>query len=339
MKVLLEKIHSENGINYLNVFLIVASSILAFIIPFHLFLFVYAFIGPLHYLTEISWLNERNFFITKKPDVLVLILIFVLIFLALFIPFAANFITPLIVFSLLFTFIILTVNNVIIKYILAFVLLIISIKYLRDDVLMRKDFLLPIILFSILLPTLIHVYVFTGIFLVGGAIKQKLLSGYISVFVFIICSIIFFILIPNNTDSVSSELKLMFDKFKMMNKTFMYIFGLENFSNPKDIWLQKDDAVYNSSMAYSVMRFIAFAYCYHYLNWFSKTSVIKWHQVSKKRIALITSLWIISVGLYLYDYSLGFYALFVLSMMHVLLEFPLNFLSIKNILKSIKIQS
>ena len=33
--------------------------------------------------------------------------------------------------------------------------------------------------------------------------------------------------------------------------------------------------VYESGAGLAVMRLIAFAYTYHYLNWFSKTSVIK----------------------------------------------------------------
>jgi hypothetical protein len=42
----------------------------------------------------------------------------------------------------------------------------------------------------------------------------------------------------------------------------------------------------------------------------------------------VVVLWVISVGLYAYDYGTGLVALYFLSMMHVLLEFPLNFRSI-----------
>jgi hypothetical protein len=56
----------SKNIDRLNIFLIVISLILAYKIPFELFLFSYAFLGPLHYLTEINWLKERNYFIKKK---------------------------------------------------------------------------------------------------------------------------------------------------------------------------------------------------------------------------------------------------------------------------------
>ena len=79
------------------------------------------------------------------------------------------------------------------------------------------------------------------------------------------------------------------------------------------------------------MRFIAFAYLYHYLNWFSKTEVIRWHQVPKLRFAAVILLWVVASVFYTYDYSLGLSLLFFLSFSHVLLEFPLNIISIVGI--------
>ena len=38
------------------------SFIAALMHPFELFLFSYIILGPLHYMTELSWLKERNFF-------------------------------------------------------------------------------------------------------------------------------------------------------------------------------------------------------------------------------------------------------------------------------------
>lgn len=85
-----------------------------------------------------------------------------------------------------------------------------------------------------------------------------------------------------------------------------------------------DVPVYFSDAGIRVMRFIAFAYTYHYLNWFSKTSVIQWHNTSKRNLVIIAAVWIASVALYIIDYKMGLKWLFVLSFGHVLLEFPLN---------------
>src|SRR5215467_9024638 len=55
-------------VNYLNIGLMLASCSIALYIPFELFLFAYAVLGPAHYLTEISWLEKRGFFTKGKYD-------------------------------------------------------------------------------------------------------------------------------------------------------------------------------------------------------------------------------------------------------------------------------
>ena len=82
------------------------------------------------------------------------------------------------------------------------------------------------------------------------------------------------------------------------------------------------------------MRFVAFAYTYHYLNWFSKTSIIRWHQVSRARGIAIVAAWAVGVGVYLYSYRLGFAVFYVLSVVHVMLEFPLNHQTMVGLLRS-----
>ena len=72
------------------------------------------------------------------------------------------------------------------------------------------------------------------------------------------------------------------------------------------------------------MRLIAFAYLYHYLNWFSKTSIIKWHEVTRSRAVAIFGFWAAGGLIYLYDYRVGLGVFYIMSMLHVFLEFPLN---------------
>ncbi|RMZ59526.1 hypothetical protein D1632_07790 [Chryseobacterium nematophagum] len=75
---------------------------------------------------------------------------------------------------------------------------------------------------------------------------------------------------------------------------------------------------------------------YWFLNWFSKTSVIGWSRsLEVKKMILVVGIWILSIALYRYNYQTGLMVLFVLSMMHVLAEFPLNALSIKMIFQKI----
>jgi hypothetical protein len=63
--------------------------------------------------------------------------------------------------------------------------------------------------------------------------------------------------------------------------------------------------------------------------------VIKWHLVSKKSLLITIGIWLLSVAIYAYDYSLGMNVLFFLSFLHVFLEFPLNIVSFTGIGKEV----
>src|SRR5262245_66639062 len=72
---------SPRAVDQLNVGLMLGSLAAAFALPFELFLFAYAVLGPLHYLTEIAWLGEREFFMRRPGDKWVLGAIAVLVLL------------------------------------------------------------------------------------------------------------------------------------------------------------------------------------------------------------------------------------------------------------------
>src|SRR5262249_51540937 len=55
-------------INYVNVGLMLGAAALACTLPFEVFLVSYAILGPLHYLTQISWLWDRGFYTTGRLD-------------------------------------------------------------------------------------------------------------------------------------------------------------------------------------------------------------------------------------------------------------------------------
>ena len=179
-----------------------------------------------------------------------------------------------------------------------------------------------IFLFGVFLPTLIHVFVFTGLFIFYGALKNKSKTGIASLVVFPCCAISFFVLhpaFPFYSISDYAQNALIQSGFIQLNKTLIELFKLGDFTR---------ETVFASNAGLGIMRFIAFAYTYHYLNWFSKTQIIKWHQVPKKQLVSIIGIWIASVLLYAYNYKTGLMVLYFLSMLHVLLEFPLNYRTI-----------
>ena len=69
----------EDKINYANIGLMLITAVLAYFFPFETFLLAYAYLGPLHYLTEISWLHDRNYFSKGKYDFLILLIVGILL--------------------------------------------------------------------------------------------------------------------------------------------------------------------------------------------------------------------------------------------------------------------
>ena len=76
---------------------------------------------------------------------------------------------------------------------------------------------------------------------------------------------------------------------------------------------------------------LSFVYTYHYLNWFIKAEIIHWNLMSRGRLALVVSASAASTALYFYDYAFGFTVLLALSLAHIVLEFPLNGLALRQL--------
>jgi hypothetical protein len=329
MNVLQKSLGTNECINYTNIILMALSLVFSVLLPFETFLFVYAVLGPLHYLTEISWLEKRSFFVTNKKDVILFLVCGILFTIPVF--FSGTpiqfYLSRVMMLAVFYAAIIVLVKNNILKYGLAVIFFFISMA--KKDDYSSSTFLF----YGILIPTIIHVFIFTGLFILFGALKTKSKSGLLSLLFFIICPIILYLVnIDYSIVQAGNYIKNNLANFEIINKSLIMLFGLDNSVTNLQSALQINKTIlYSSSGAIMVARFIAFAYTYHYLNWFSKTSVIKWHDVSKKRMFVILFLWIGSVVFYIINYQLGFKILFLLSIMHVLLEFPLNIVTLKGI--------
>jgi len=313
------------SINQLNIALMLISCVVAMFVPFQLFLFSYAFLGPAHYLTEISWLHKRRFFTKGRHDwwlMGALAAIAGAISLAVRsgykgLPDPTKFSTTIIFFAFGSALILVLVEKARdralgLAVVITLSLLTVNVKFFVA------------VMFALFVPTLIHVYVFTGFFIIYGALKERSRSGYWSFCIFLLCPLVFLFVQPQTTVPSQHVLETYWNYFGLVNRTLLGI------ATPRS-QAEMDQAVrtvFGSSAGLMIMRFIAFAYTYHYLNWFSKTSLIKWHQMPRKGLALLSVLWLACIGLYLYNYGLGYKALACLSVMHVFLEFPLNHVSI-----------
>ena len=315
---------STQKIDAANIGLMLLSCLLAFIIPFELFLFSYAVLGPLHYLTEIGWLHKKGYFTTGKYDYILLGVLSILITLGYLgiskdvAPFATGLVYLSFLMALVMVFIKDNTLKVISGILILFSTLIISEHRFYEA------------FFAVYLPTIIHVFCFTGLFILLGALKNKSILGILSLLVFAGCAISFF-LIPADLSSLApiDYLQKSFVGFMELNRQLINTLGLDQlktFSN--ESLAENTRVIFGTQAGFMVMRFIAFAYTYHYLNWFSKTSLIQWHKVPRKTLSIVIAIWIISVAIYAYDFMLGLKWLFLLSFLHVLLEFPLNYRSV-----------
>ena len=311
-----------------NIGLMIISCLAAFILPFEVFLFSYGVLGPLHYLTEIGWLHKKGYFTTGKYDYIFLTLLALGITLGFLgvSDFLNEVSTGLIYLGFLAALAMVTIKDNSLK-VVCIILLVFSTLFIGDSPLYQ-------IFFAVYLPTIIHVFIFTALFIIYGALKNKSPLGFISVIVFAICAFSFFYFPAGYQPLASMEyIQESYRGFAMLNQMLLNLFG---FTELKDFNDASVAAIFNSQSGYMVMRFVAFAYTYHYLNWFSKTSVIQWHKVPKTTLIIVGVLWIASILLYAYDYMVGLKWLFLLSFLHVLLEFPLNYRSFIGIGQEVK---
>jgi hypothetical protein len=399
----------DSKINFLNIGLMLITAVFAFFFPFETFLLAYAFLGPLHYLTEISWLHDRQYFTKGKYDFVPLLLIGVALSYAAFakdfdfnIDFykefvALNLFDKLLVLALFSSLLFAFVKNLVVKIIAILFIFIFISGWLAPENATENSKSTTIFALTSLVPTLIHVYLFTGLFMLFGALKSRSKTGLLSVLAFIIIPIYLVYGLPvtpkkNYISDYGKEAYYadgdgffytnvsIMDHFRLMNEPNLtnkqYLDSIINkdsktnqtpiaerqritdslsdklnqafiVPNPESeyymrpipaklaIPIESKDYYWNyvffSGFGIMLMRFIAFAYMYHYLNWFSKTEVIRWHKVPKIRFIAVLILWLTACALYAYNYSLGLSFLFFLSFTHVLLEFPLNMVSIVGI--------
>jgi hypothetical protein len=313
------------------------SCALAFVIPFELFLISYAVLGPLHYLTEITWLKKRDCFTTGKKDYIFLILMCVVLtvivllnaysdmppvkdweayFLSIFGDSFNSFSTVTIYLAFFASLAFVIFKDWLYKFIFIAVAVIVG--------LIIQSAPPFIIFFGILLPTVIHVFIFTGFFIINGALKNRSATGIASVVVFVLCAGIFFVWKPvfnfySVTDYARKAIFMDGKGLINLNAALIDLFQMGKVTM---------ESLFQNPVGLSVARFIGFAYTYHYLNWFSKTEVIKWHKVPLKWLVLVIVLWVFSILLYAYNYKTGLMALYFLSLLHVFMEFPLNYRSV-----------
>jgi hypothetical protein len=321
-------------IDYLNIGLIVISAILAFQYPLELFIVAFIILGPLHYFTEINWLDQKNYFV-KGPkrlwlwiglgsSVLVMLPKF---YFAMTKTASGSFYEGMLAFDswtngFIFLSLVAAFGVVLVRRRWMWLLIMIPALVVMS---MLRTNAVYISVIGVFLPTIIHVYLFTLIFMAFGAKKSKSAPGFIAVGLAILVPILISgVEFPSGTFEFSPVMK---DTYVQsgFHKTAMHTAGFFG-------WNDGTSFFFYEQLELRLMTFLSFIYMYHYLNWFSKTSLIQWHKtLTLKRSLIIGSTWLILLALFYINYKWGLLVAIFFSMIHVILEFPLNVLSMKGL--------
>jgi hypothetical protein len=317
-----EKGNSTIGV--INLLLIAFSFLISFLYPISTFILAYAILGPLHYLTQLNWLSKKEFFSKNgllKYAILILSGMATLIYLAEFKSvvnidwyLGRTFIASIVIIAVLVTIIGLSKSDL--KKKVIFLAPVILIAFLLSS----NTYYLIII--GVLFVSVIHVYLFTLLHMLSGFAKKRVTLDLVNSIVMIVVPIIIYF---NPVSQYSPG-----EEYFSNNQ---FISGLAN--NISYLLGYRSDSI-STVVFLKLVWFIAFAYLYHYLNWFSKTKIIHWDDgLTKKKTIVICSISLIFSCVYLLGFEIGLIATLFLSYLHVFAELPINYISIKNILHGI----
>lgn len=325
----------KNKVDLLNVCLIPICGALAYYFPLEVFILSLCILGPLHYLTEINWLSSKEYFSKNLQSKWLiiglatsLILVVPRIYFEFFGTSSSSYLTSLLKEinhwsnGAIFICLSLAAGSLFISKKSSWIILItfsLIVAYLLNGLETYT------ILIGVLVPTIIHVYVFTLLFMLYGSKKSKSKLGFLSVILAIAVPLVIMVVPINPSNYLfHSFFKEAFidNRLHVAPVMFSKILG---FSEGTSFFFYED-------LELRLIMFLSFIYLYHYLNWFSKTSTIFWHKsLTLKRTTLIALFWIFQLVLFYIDFKIGFLFSLFFSFLHVILEFPLNATSIKSL--------
>ena len=282
--------------------LMLSALALTYLVPFELLLLAYVVLGPAHYATEISWLHDRKYFLPQRGIAIGLAGIAVI---AAIIDNAAWF--GFVMWSAFVVCALIAAATSAMQALLLFVVAgAVTLWMLGNGA--------SLAVLGILLPTLIHVSLFTLVFMALGAYRSGQKMQWVLIALYLAAIALILIAPPTAATVVPSFAKAANDYFANVAPALSRLFGVPGLS-----------------LDNRLISLLAFIYTYHYLNWFIKAEVIRWADISRGRLAIVAAASAGSTALYFYDYAYGFSVLLALSLAHIVLEFPLNGLALRQL--------
>ena len=172
----------------------------------------------------------------------------------------------------------------------------------------------PFAFVGILLPTFIHVSIFTLVFMTLGAVRARSPAQAVLIGVYLLAIAVILIVPPSSATVIPVFAQLGRDYFGDIAPSLGALFGVPNLQ-----------------FAGRITGLLSFVYTYHYLNWFIKADVIRWARMPRPRLIAVVALSVASTAFCLYNYNIGITVLLVVSLLHVLLEFPLDTIAIRDL--------
>jgi hypothetical protein len=283
--------------------LMLAALAITYVVPFELLLLSYVILGPAHYFTEISWLHDRKYFLPRPHRIIPLGLVVVAVVAAL-IDNASWF--GFVIWMAFVACALLTATTAAQSALLTIVALVVTTLMAVSGS--------SLAVLGILLPTLIHVSLFTLVFMTLGAYRSGSKVQALLIMVYLLAIGIILVMPPSSATQIPAFAKAGQDYFGNVGPALGRLLGIAD--------LRLDTRL---------TSLLAFVYTYHYLNWFIKSDVIRWAEIPRLRLALVIAASAASTALYFYDYAFGFTILLALSLVHVVLEFPLNSLALRQL--------
>jgi hypothetical protein len=285
-----------------HVGLMLAALGLTYLVPIELLLLSYVVLGPAHYATEISWLHDRKYFLPQRG--IAVALAFVAIIAAL-IDNASWF-----GFVMWGAFVVCALVAATTTAMQGMVLIMVAIGLTAAMAMHGAS----LAVMGVLLPTLIHVSLFTLVFMALGAYRSGAKSQWMLVGLYLAAIALILIAPPSGRTLIPAFAKAGHDYFANVGPALGRLLGVPGLR-----------------LESRLSSLLAFVYTYHYINWFIKAEVIRWNQMSKGRLAIVGAASAASTALYFYDYAFGFTVLLALSLAHIVLEFPLNSLALRQL--------
>jgi hypothetical protein len=275
----------------------------AYLLPFELLLLSYAILGPAHYFTEISWLHDRGYYLPHRGLAAAVVAV---TFGAMFV--ATPYWSGVLLWSLFAGCAILATatdpRRIMLFGVLAAALTLALIA--ADDV--------PFAIVGVLLPTFVHVCIFTLVFMMLGAVRANSPVQLALVGLYLAALLVIVIVPPWAGTVIPALARIGRENFGSVAPALGSLIGMPDLE-----------------FGGRITGLLSFVYTYHYLNWFIKADVIRWAAIPLPRLIGIALVSAASTALYFYNYDIGIVVLLAVSLAHVLLEFPLNALSMRDL--------